>query len=96
MSVMTALRLKPDEPPPEPKVTGRLIIGFNVYPWDKDDPKSVAAVRHQFDHCMLMGMAAFEAQTVQGWYGPRTEEVSTREFNPEATQVRMTAAYAGG
>jgi hypothetical protein len=98
MSLMTALRLKPEPPPPppKPKVTGQMIVGFDVYEWDKDDPISVHKARRQFWQCMTMGMAAFETVPVQTWHGMSTEEVSTRAFNPETEQIRMTAAYAGG
>jgi hypothetical protein len=101
MSVMTALGLRSEpEPqkvePPKPRHKGRLIIGFNVYEWDTADPASVARVKAQFDHCLLMGMAAFETVTERSAWGPRTIEQTTRDFNPEVEQYRMTAAYAGG
>lgn len=101
MSVMTALGLRSEAEPkvevePEPRFTGRLIIGFNVYEWDTADPTSVARVKAQFEHCLIMGMAAFETVTEKTAWGPRTIEQTTRSFNPEVEQYRMTAAYAGG
>jgi len=103
MSLMTALRLKsepveaPAPPKREPQVTGRILFGnLRVVEWDKADKDSVLRARRAFRDGLGSGMAAFEATTVQGWYGPRTEEVSTRDFNPEAEQIRMTAQYAGG
>lgn len=84
-------------PKAEPKVTGVLIQG-NVrrIEWDKDDPASVRRARTAFNDGLLMGMAAFETVEVDSWYGKRKEEVSTRTFNPEAEQYRMTAQFAGG
>jgi len=93
MSVMTALR-----PKKEPKVTGRILMGsINEVTWDKDDLQSVLAAKDAFEKALLTGMAAFETVEVQGWGGGKIkEEVSTRSFNPETEQIRMTAQFAGG
>jgi hypothetical protein len=80
----------------KPKVTGRMLVGFDEYRWDKEDPSSVELARRQFTQCLAMGMAAFETVPIKTWHGMSTEEVSTRDFNPETEQIRMTAQYAGG
>jgi len=95
MSLMTALR---PEKKVEPKVTGRLLWGWMPrIEWDKDDPVSVRRAELEFYGGLNAGMAAFETVEVQGWGGaPVKEEVSTRSFNPETEQIRMTAQFAGG
>lgn len=81
----------------KPKVTGRLVFGsLRELTWDKDDDESVARAHRAFANGLNSGMAAFETVPVKTWHGMSTEEVSTRTFNKETEQIRMTAQFAGG
>ncbi len=92
----------PEPDPPAPKVyAGKLVIpqGYRrdrVIEWSTDDPASVERAELEFDMHRRMGYAGFAsfAQTIPGVQDPRTG--STRRFEPQAEEIRMTAQFAGG
>lgn len=63
--------------------------GDTVLEWTKDDAKSIAAVKREFDSLIASGYQAFKVDSP-------TEGEVIRNFDPEAETVIMTVPMVGG
>lgn len=98
MSLLEAIRPSKREEAAPPSHIGIMHIGGVIKPvqWDTADPVSVARAEKQFDRAIRSGYTgqAYGAAIVTPGMGYSGEV--TREFRPEADEIRLTLPYAGG
>lgn len=87
-------------PPPPPPVSHKGVLevgGMVPLYWDTANPVSVDRVRSTFQQAIMSGYVGQSyKQTKMAWGGTSMYGEITREFDPEADEIRMSLPYAGG
>jgi len=107
MTLLDTIRRETVAPPPPPApVTHQGVLfvgGLMPLAWNTADPASVVRAKSQFDRAILSGYMGqvYKAQTVTSPWGGSAMGMSyagevSREFDPEADEIRMSLPYAGG